>query len=165
MDLSAQKEQFSNAYLQSIASTAGFSLYKPMVDDDSVDWGIAAQIRTGIVIAPRLELQLKSTARTLQTADSIRYPLKLKNYDDLRLDGFSIPRILVVLLLPEQSPNWLRQTDDETCLQVGAYWISLRGLPTTTNSTTVTLQIPRANLFTSANLQAMMEQISQGQRP
>jgi hypothetical protein len=165
MDLSAQKEQFSNAYLQSIASTAGFSLYKPMVDDDSVDWGIAAQIRTGIVIAPRLELQLKSTARTLQTPDSVRYPLKLKNYDDLRLDGFSIPRILVVLLLPEQSPDWLRQTDDETCLQVGAYWISLRGLPATTNSRTVTLQIPRANLFTSANLQAMMEQISQGQRP
>lgn len=76
MDASAQKEQFSNAYLQSIASAAGFSLYKPAVDDNSVDWGIASQLRTGIIMAPRLEIQLKSTAQDVRQQDVIRYPLK-----------------------------------------------------------------------------------------
>ena len=35
MDINLQKEQFSNAYLQAVASVAGYSLYKPNVDDDS----------------------------------------------------------------------------------------------------------------------------------
>jgi len=37
MDINQQKEQFSNAYIQAVASVAGYSLYKPNVDDDSVD--------------------------------------------------------------------------------------------------------------------------------
>lgn len=43
MDINQQKEQFSNTYLQAITTVAGYSLYKPSVDDDSVDWGIAAK--------------------------------------------------------------------------------------------------------------------------
>jgi hypothetical protein len=35
VDINQQKEQFSNAYLQAITSVAGYSLYKPAVDDDS----------------------------------------------------------------------------------------------------------------------------------
>ena len=44
VEINQRKEQFSNAYLQAVASTAGYSLYKPVVDDDSVDWGIAADV-------------------------------------------------------------------------------------------------------------------------
>jgi hypothetical protein len=63
LDINQQKEQFSNTFLQAVTSVAGYSLYKPFVDDDSVDWGIAAKGIEGIVQAPRLELQLKSTSR------------------------------------------------------------------------------------------------------
>ncbi|TAF58914.1 MAG: DUF4365 domain-containing protein [Oscillatoriales cyanobacterium] len=101
MDINQQKEQFSNTYLQAIATVSGYSLYKPFVDDDSVDWGIAAKGGTGRIRAPRLELQLKSTSRDVRENNSIRYPLKLKNYDDLRIDDFAVPRILVVVLIPE----------------------------------------------------------------
>ncbi|MGB3655945.1 MAG: DUF4365 domain-containing protein [Rivularia sp. (in: cyanobacteria)] len=61
MEISQQKEQFSYAYLQAVTSVAGYSLYRPTVDDDSVDWGIAAKGIIGRIRAPRLELQLKST--------------------------------------------------------------------------------------------------------
>ena len=53
METSQQKEQFSNAYLQAVTSVAGYSLYKPAVDDDSVDWGIAAKGIIGRIRAPR----------------------------------------------------------------------------------------------------------------
>jgi len=59
VDINQQKEQFSNAYLQAITTVAGYSLYKPSVDDDSVDWGIAAKGVLGRIRAPRLELQLE----------------------------------------------------------------------------------------------------------
>ncbi len=41
MDINQQKEQFSNTYLQAVTTVAGYSLYKPSVDDDSIDWGAA----------------------------------------------------------------------------------------------------------------------------
>ena len=165
MDINQQKEQFSNTYLQAIASVAGYSLYKPSVDDDSVDWGIAAKGGTGRIRAPRLELQLKSTSKDVLGNSSIRYPLKLKNYDDLRMNDFAIPRILVVVLIPETIEDWLTQSETETCMKECGYWISLRGMPETQNTTAVTVTIPRTNQFTVVALQSIMEGISQGVQP
>lgn len=165
MDISQQKEQFSNTYLQAITTIAGYSLYKPSVDDDSVDWGIAAKGIMGRIRAPRLELQLKSTARELLDDGYLRYPIKLKNYDDLRLTDFAIPRILVILVLPEHLTDWLQQSEEELCIRYCAYWVSLRRLPETPNTTTVTISLPRTNQFTVAALQSIMQRISQGVEP
>jgi hypothetical protein len=165
VDISQQKEQFSNTYLQAITTVAGYSLYKPSVDDDSVDWGIATRGIMGRIRAPRLELQLKSTSRELLDDNYLRYPLKLKNYDDLRLVDFAIPRILVVLVLPEHRKDWLQQSEEELCIRYCAYWVSLRGLPETPNTTTVTISLPRTNQFTVAALQSIMQRIGQGVEP
>jgi hypothetical protein len=165
VDINQQKEQFSNTYLQAIATVAGYSLYKPSVDDDSVDWGIAAKGGTGRIRAPRLELQLKSTSRDVRENNLIRYPLKLKNYDDLRMDDFAIPRILVVVLIPETIEDWLTQSETEICMKECGYWISLRGMSETQNTTVVTVTIPRNNQFTVVALQSIMEGISQGVQP
>ncbi|WP_242037834.1 DUF4365 domain-containing protein [Tolypothrix sp. FACHB-123] len=35
MDVNQQKEQFSNAYVRAVASIAGYSVYRPEVDDDN----------------------------------------------------------------------------------------------------------------------------------
>jgi hypothetical protein len=110
-------------------------------------------------------LQLKSTSRDIQDDNSIRYPLKLKNYDDLRMDDFAIPRILVVVLIPETPEDWLTQSETELCIRNCGYWISLRGKPKTQNTNAVTVAIPRTNQFTVAALQSIMEGISQGVQP
>jgi len=165
VDISQQKEQFSNVYLQAVTTVAGYSLYRPSVDDDSVDWGIAAKGVMGRIRAPRLELQLKSTSRDLLDDKYLRYPLKLKNYDDLRLLDFAIPRILIVLVLPENLADWLQQSEEELCLRYCAYWVSLRGMSETQNTTTVTISLPRSNQFTATALQSIMQRIGQGVEP
>ena len=165
MDINQQKEQFSNIYLQAVTTVGGYSVYKPFLDDDSVDWGVAAKGGTGPIRAPRLELQLKSTSRDIQDDNSIRYPLKLKNYDDLRMDNFAIPRILVVVLIPETPEDWLTQSETELCIRGCGYWISLRGMPETPNTNSVNVTIPKTNQFTVAALQSIMGRISQGGQP
>jgi hypothetical protein len=166
VDINQQKEQFSNVYLQAVTTVAGYSVYKPSVDDDSVDWGVCAKGGTGPIRAPRLELQLKCTSRRdIQDDNSIHYPLKLKNYDDLRMDNFAIPRILVVVLIPKTPEDWLTQSETELCIRNCGYWISLRGNPKTQNTNAVTVAIPRTNQFTVAALQSIMEGISQGVQP
>lgn len=162
MDIRQQKEQFSNTYLQAITTVAGYSLYKPSVDDDSIDWGIAAKGVMGRLRSPRLELQLKSTSRDVLDDNQLRYPLKIKNYNDLRLPDFVIPRILVVLVLPETLTDWLQQSEAELCMRYCAYWVSLRGMPDTQNTATVTVSLPRSHQFTVSALQSMMQRLSQG---
>jgi hypothetical protein len=110
-------------------------------------------------------LQLKSTSRDIQDDNSIRYPLKLKNYDDLRMDNFAIPRILVVVLIPETPEDWLTQSETELCIRGCGYWISLRGKQKKPNTSTVTVAISRTKQFTVAALQSIMERISQGVQP
>jgi len=165
VEINQQKEQFSNAYLQAVASVAGYSLYKPAVDDDSVDWGIAARGTIGRIRAPRLELQLKSTSRDVLTDNAIRYPIKLKNYDDLRMVDFAIPRILIVVLLPDNLGDWVQQSEQELCMRYCGYWLSLRGMPKTQNKSTVTVSIPRNNQFRVTALESIMQDIGQGIQP
>jgi uncharacterized linocin/CFP29 family protein len=165
LDINQQKEQFSNTYLQAVTTVAGYSLYKPFVDDDSIDWGIAAKGLEGIVQAPRLELQLKSTSRDVLDDKVIRYPLKLKNYNELILTGYATPRILVVVIIPEKLTDWLKESEEELCLKHCAYWVSLRGMPPTKNTTNVTVTLLRENQFTVAALQSIMLDISQGVKP
>ena len=97
MEINQQKEQFSDTYVRAVASVAGYSLYKTNVDDDGGDLGIAARGGTGPLLSPRLELQLKCTSRDLINSSWVRYPLNLKNYNDLRINVL-VPRILVVVL-------------------------------------------------------------------
>ena len=165
MDINQQKEQFSNVYLQAVTTVAGYSVYKPSVDDDSVDWGVCAKGGTGPIRAPRLELQLKSTSSDIQDNHFIRYPLKLKNYDDLRMDNFAIPRILVVVLIPKTPEEWLTQSETKLCIRGCGYWISLRGEPKKPNTNSVNVTIPNTNQFTVSALQSIMEGISQGVKP
>lgn len=165
MDVNQQKEQFSNAYVRAVASIAGYSVYRPEVDDDSIDLGIAARGGTGRIRSPRLELQLKSTSREVLDDNAIRYPLKLKNYNDLRLDDFAIPRILVVVLIPDNLADCLQQSETELCMKYCGYWVSIRGIALTKNTTAVTITIPRTNQFTVTALQSIMQGIGQGIKP
>ncbi len=60
--LNQMKEQFSHAYVKAVAAVAGFAWYKPSVDDDSIDLGLAQRGGGGTTRSPRLEIQLKCHA-------------------------------------------------------------------------------------------------------
>ena len=61
------------------------------VDDDSIDLGIAGRIAHDIPDLRAIELQLKCTSDHVVRGKSVVYPLKLKNYDDLRLVDLVVP--------------------------------------------------------------------------
>ena len=113
MDINQQKEQFSITYIRAIAAVAGYSLYRPEIDNDSVDLGILSRGGTGKIFSPRLELQLKCTARDVLEKNSIKYPLIIKNYHDLRVKSL-VPRILVIVLVPEKVTDWIKQNKRKT---------------------------------------------------
>jgi hypothetical protein len=160
MDNNQRKEQFSRAFVHAIATVAGYTIYTPEVDDDSVDLGIAARGQHATRYSPRLELQLKCTAGIELGAQTVRFPLSLKNYDDLRRECW-VPRILVVVIVPKRINDWIDEADDRLVLNCRAQWVSLLGNPKSPNKRHTTVHLPWEQRFTVAALQQMMKSVNQ----
>ncbi len=165
MDSSQQKEQFSFAYVRAVAAAAGYAVSEPSVDDDSIDLQIASRSLTGCVKRPRLELQVKSTADLALDDESFAFPLKIKNYNDLRDPDVLVPRILVVVRVPDDIAEWTEATDNELLVRRCGYWATLRGAPATANQHTVSVDLHRANRLSRDALMDIMTRISQGDAP
>ena len=166
MDISQQKAQFSLAYAHAIATGAGFKLYDPRVDDESVDVGLAQTGGNGTVRSPRLEVQLKCTEQQLLKEEGVHFPLKRKNYDDLRDANLMVPKILVVMLVPPDLAQWLTQVpEQQICLHRHAWWMSLRGAEERAGVETPTVILPRAQLFNPAALTTIMQRLAAGGTP
>ena len=158
MDLNAQKERFSLSYIEAIASQAGYQVTQPRVDRDSVDGVLMADFGR----RPRIEFQAKATSRDMIHGPTLHFPLSVKNYNDLRLDVKN-PRILIVFLMPEETSQWIQQTQEELCLRHCAYWISLEGHPQQRNTSSVTVRVPLANIFNGEQLINLMEKAEKGE--
>jgi Domain of unknown function (DUF4365) len=148
-----RQEALSRAYVQAVA--AAWS--QPDIDRDSVDVTIAA----GGQMRPRLELQLKATINLPQGEAGFSFPLKVKNYNDLRVET-QTPRVLVVLAMPEDEKDWINVSAEQLILRKVAYWVSLRGSPESDNKESVTVTIPASNVFDVDGLQRLMEKSRQG---
>ena len=111
MQENEQKQQLSIAYLHAVAAQAGYACQPVSVDEDSVDVTIAASGETHL-LSPKLEVQLKATSRqNFLKEEHLAFPLIMKNYDDLRKESL-VPRILVVLFLPQEDEQRIEQNED-----------------------------------------------------
>ena len=155
-------EQLSRAYVQAVAAVCGcrWSLPVPdygvdldlrQVDRQREQWG---------EFGPILSVQLKSTtAPAAVTNDHVVYDQDVRSYDLLRRSTRTAPRILILLLLPQDRAEWVNHTEDRLELRRCAYYLSLWRRPAVANTTTIRLQIPRRNQFTPASLARIMEAI------
>lgn len=163
LTLNHKKEQLSIAYIRAIAAAAGFSCTKPDVDDDSVDIMISCSGTFGdnaLMRSPRIEVQAKATAAELRPdSESIKFSLPVKNYEDLK--GITlVPRILVVMLVPEDVETWIEQNENHMLVRRCAYWVSLQGQSDTENVSSITIDIPRNQIFNVTSIQSLMERVA-----
>lgn len=96
MDLNTKKEEFSYAYVYGVTASAGYSFQiapRPL-DAEGVDVILTGLGASRSTRRPRLDVQIKCTSRNLLDREIIRYPLEVKNYEELRLEnpflGFSL---------------------------------------------------------------------------
>ena len=149
-----QEEALSFVYVRAIAARAGYTTSALSPDRDSVD----LQIQAGGPMRPVLDLQLKATVNLKRRDDGhVRFPLKRRNYDLLRMET-SVPRLLVVLDLPKDEDRWMTVTADELVLRHRAYWLNLQGREETSNKVSITVAIPEGNLFNVESLRRLIEQ-------
>ena len=163
MDEAQQKQQFSIAYVRAVATIAGCNAGSYAVDEDSVDMSLRATGVPGRVRrSPQVDVQLKCTAQHVFQGESISFSLKRKNYDDLLGMHYHIPKILILVVVPKNFLRWHAQSEESLVLRRCGYWCSLRGLESTNNRYTVTLKIPRNQIFSAEALRDMMQNIADG---
>lgn len=160
------KAELSHAYVYAIASVAGFAYERVSMDRDSIDVQIKARGQlhySSTIISPQIEFQLKATSSTEISGRSFSFPLSIKNYDDLRLTDTMIPRVLVVLQLPEDRTQWLSVSKNQLIAKRCAFWFNLKGMPATETDQTKTINIPTSNRFNVDCLKDMMLRVSKGE--
>lgn len=159
LTLNKVKEELNLAYVLAVAASKKFSTEITRVDMDSVDAtiGYSGYMVEGesTLYSPSVKLQLKATSHADIDGNFIKFPLPVKNYNDLRLRS-ATPRFLVILCLPELENEWLLHTDVNLILKNCAYYLDLSGEPETTNTTTITVKVPLANVFSPDTLYDLM---------
>ena len=154
-----EEELLSRAYAHTVAARAGYVTAFHELDRDGID----LRIQAGGGMRPAVELQLKATINLgVPGADGcFRFPLNSRNYNLLWIET-QTPRLLVVLDLPKEREQWMTLTEDELVLRGRAYWLNLRGQAETANSSSVTVLIPKENIFDVERLRDLMEQSRSG---
>jgi hypothetical protein len=152
MHITHQQDYFSRAVVQAIAAAAGVGATIPSYDQNSKDIVFEA---ADTIDAPgaQLEAQLKCTMTVDPSPEAFSYDLPVGNYNSLRRPDTFIPRILIVVVVPSETPDWLVAVSPDTItLKRCAYWVSLQGEPETTNTSTIAVKIPTSQVFDVAGL-------------
>jgi Domain of unknown function (DUF4365) len=153
--------------MQAIAARTGVICSVP-----ELDYGVDLTLRAveeanGFVDSGvLLDLQLKATTiANTNDPDVIGFDLRVAEYDQLRRVDLPVPRILVVMELPSDEAAWVTQTPTEMTLRHAAFWLSLRGMPSTGSTFSVRVKLPRSNLFTPMALSELLARIRSGSFP
>lgn len=154
-----EEEAYSLAYTSAVAAKARYVIALMNYDRDSVD----IQFSAGGEYRPKIDAQLKATKNlgVPNLNGEFSFHLKSKNYDDLRI-ACQTPRILIVLDLPDDPETWMEVSPEELRIRKRAYWVNLRGLPETSNSSGKTIYIPEKNVFDPHQLVELMEKSRSG---
>ncbi len=159
------ESELSVAYLQAIAAHNRFSCaISPRTMDNN---GIDATLHGldsfgGLLTEITLHVQLKATVKEPAIQDGkISFFLdSIALYNKLRSTTVSVPKILVVLFLPKEQPEWLKHSPDELCIRKCAYWVSLKGAHESTNQSGVTVYIPESQALSPEELRRIFESLS-----
>lgn len=166
-----KESELSYAYLHAVASHAGMSCRNAtrLEDNAGIDATLTAwgPFPGAMWTEVDLKVQLKATiSAPADDGHSLSYFMRgVKRYDALRADELMVPRILVVLFLPEAEDQWLQHSAEQLVLRKCAYWVSLRGAPAATSSTGTTVKLPKAQVFSPANLLGLMQRLACGDLP
>lgn len=162
MYISNKKEEFQIAYISALAANMGYNTSKKQVDNDSIDISIHAHDfgDENEIMNPTIDFQLKATSSLNTKSGVITFSLKKKNYTDLSNTKSLSPKYLLLLHLPKNEDEWIEELDCGIYLKNKCYWCSLKGLPSSSNKTTVNINIPESQILTLEVLKMMMTEAS-----
>jgi hypothetical protein len=156
-----RQELLCRAWILAVAARCGLG-----INFRELDYGIDITLHSisrrgsrAVESGFKLDIQAKSTSLLNLSSSDVVYDLEVKAYNDLRETEVGCPRILVLLLLPDEEHDWTTHTEEQMILRQAAYWISLRGMPLRDNLRSVRVTLPRSQLLTPTALTSIMDRL------
>jgi Domain of unknown function (DUF4365) len=155
--------RYGEAYFHVLATAAGVVANKVEYDIEGVDFFVSLPRAVRGVRFPKIEVQVKSESAPKRSADSTVWKytgLDEPRFNNLAGAGFSTPRFLVLVTVPEEPSAYTQATAHALRLNHAAYWVSLEDrleIPDPNPSRRVRVEIPTANLLTVESLLALFE--------
>jgi hypothetical protein len=146
------EEALSIAYVHAVAAAAGYVIALKNFDRDGID----VTIEAGGGFRPKVDAQVKATINISQSGEVLKFPLKKNNYDHLIIPT-QTPRILILMHLPTEQIDWVKVDVEALVLKNCAYWVCLTGKAATTNTASVTIDVPVNNRFDVPGLKSLLE--------
>lgn len=113
MSSSQAKEQFSLAYLHSIATASRCTLSDPRVDDERVDVTIRQKANHRQYTQGQIDVQLKCSSQDIARDDGLHFPLDVAHFEELADPRRITKVILVVMHVPLHPSEWVSYSDGE----------------------------------------------------
>ena len=162
-----RQEELSISYLNAVCAVKGISMEILRHDEDGIDVMLHKEKSIDRLnlhkYRVQVSVQLKSTVSNFKDSDTFfSYPLKKKNYDDLRTLA-STKAFLFLFILPEDEQNWVSHSIEELVVRKCMYWADLTDLPDSDNKNTVSVQIPKDNIVSPDSLDKLLSQIAEEQ--
>ena len=165
MHITKIKEDLSICYLKTLSALKGVGLEEIHHDEDSMDVMIKKTIKLDDErkFNSQISIQLKSTSSPSQyeiKEHEIIYTLKVKNYNDLCVNA-AMPSILALFILPEDENEWVNWDERELMLRGQMFWLCLQGKPTSSNSKSVSVKIPKTNRISTDMIEALLIKVAE----
>lgn len=161
------KEQFQIGYLRAVAAAAGCVVAGvPEVDEgeDIILTHRSARHQNGDKTA-YLGVQLKATSQFIDsTLDYVESNMRWDRYDVFRSLNPSIPRIVIIMSLPENQADWITASHGFLAVRHCSYWVNLAGAPERRGERPK-FRAPKTNVFDDAALCGIMERVGHGGKP
>lgn len=168
-DISSKQEGFAGAHIRAVCASLGCGISKPEPDDDKIDFTISSKVRGTVLTKPKIDIQSKCKLASTHLLDNVTefsYQVDKSLYDNHRDTQVSIPRLLVITLVPRECRDWINYAHESTRLSFCSYWLSLKGMAALPDEQeSKVLRIPRANVFSAAFIHRSMQRISDGHEP
>jgi hypothetical protein len=134
------------------------------VDIERVDYTVRQVAQHLKYTSAQVDVQMKCTSQDVLKDDGVHWSLSADHYDRLRDTATYNHKILVVLVVPDNIHDWIREEPEYMLMRGKAHWLCLEGsAAVTTASTTVVL--PSANVFNVEQLLGILQRVGDGGKP
>ncbi|BCB86601.1 DUF4365 domain-containing protein [Phytohabitans suffuscus] len=152
---------FGESFVRVLASAAGRIASKPDIDMMGVDFTLSYPGSRGTTRFPMIDVQVKSWSRAVGSVDVWHYPMKVAHFNNLAGGGYSVPRYLFLVVVPDDEAQYAEADVDALQLRHCGYYVSLASRPQVDagQQKQVTVPVPRQNVLTVQALRGLMHAV------
>ncbi|WJJ10803.1 DUF4365 domain-containing protein [Prescottella equi] len=158
------KEQISIAFIRMVVAAAGCSVLSWSTDHDGVDISIKSSAEYSKRLGPQVDVQLKCTSQAgVVRAEEIAWPIDARTHKYLTSAKRQAPALLALLVVPDDVDGWLDHDEDRLLTESSMYWTLGADIPPLpVGQKSITVKIPRRQLFTRDTLLGIMDAVGEG---